>query len=583
MKKNNKTFSRCFALAKPHMKTIILVSILSIIIDIISIAKPYLIKILIDDFLSLGLFEKGLVSTSVIGAIYILLVVIGNVLDLFSITKTNIMGENILFDLRNRIFDYTQKANVSFHDRVPAGTLYVRMINDVDDLSNLFKEVIATFFKDILSIVTTLIIMLIFSIKLSMYAFIVIPFVAITTVGLTKIINYIYEKSKVVRTQINTFFAESIYGAKLIKIFNIQKEKEDDLRKMNKKFFYVKFPSSIFEALFPSSMMLFENIAKSIIIYVAIKHIFGLTVGIGEIYIFITYIKNLFDPINRIIENTETIQEATVSINKIFDILDHEEYLEDLESGKELKKLKGKLEFKNVWFSYDGKDNWILKDISFTINPGETIALVGKTGSGKTTITNLVNRFYDVTKGEILLDGKNINEYSKKSLRNHVGTVLQDPFIFARSIKDNIALAKDISDKELQLAISRSEADSFIKDLPHGIDEVAKERGESFSAGEKQLLAFARIFAHNPDIFILDEATANIDTNTENIIQKSIDILSKEKTAIFIAHRLSTIVNVDKILVLDQGKIIEEGTHKELLEKGGYYSKLYNSFYESLG
>ena len=583
MKTKNKTIARCISLAKPHLKTIILVSILSIVIDIISIAKPYLIKVLIDDYLTLGIFEKGIVSVSLIGAIYILLVVIGNILDLFSITKTNVMGENILFSLRNRIFDYTQKANISFHDKVPAGTLYVRMINDVDDLSNLFKEVVATLFRDVLSIITTIVIMLIFSIKLSMYAFIVIPFVSITAVVLTKIINKIYENAKHIRTQINTFLAESIYGAKLIKIFNIQKEKEDDLRVLNKKFFWAKYPSAVFEALFPSTMMLFENIAKSIIIYVSIKHIFGLTVDIGEIYIFITYIKNLFDPINRIIENTETIQEAAVSINKIFDIIDHTEYLEDLNSGKELSKVKGKLEFKHVWFSYGENSHWILKDISFTINPGETIALVGKTGSGKTTITNLVNKFYDVSKGEILLDGININEYSKKSLRSHVGTVLQDPFIFARSIKDNITLDKDISEEELNLAIKRSETDSFIKDLPNGINEVAKERGESFSAGEKQLLAFARIFAHNPDIFILDEATANIDTNTENIIQKSIDILSKEKTAIFIAHRLSTIVNVDKILVLDDGRIIEEGTHQELLSKGGYYSKLYSSFYESLG
>ena len=241
-----------------------------------------------------------------------------------------------------------------------------------------------------------------------------------------------------------------------------------------------------------------------------------------------------------------------------------------------------KIEFKNVWFAYE-ENNWILKDISFTIEPGETIALVGKTGSGKTTITNLVNRFYDVQKGEILLDGVNIKDINKRDLRRHIGTVLQDPFIFATTIKENIKLNKKISDEDINKAIKMASATDFIDSLPNKINEISKERGDSYSAGQKQLLAFARIFAHNPDIFILDEATANIDTYTENLIQKSIDILSSQKTAIFIAHRLSTIVNVDKIIVLDNGQIIEQGNHEELLKNDGYYAKLYNSYYESLG
>lgn len=292
--------------------------------------------------------------------------------------------------------------------------------------------------------------------------------------------------------------------------------------------------------------------------------------------------KSLFEPINRTIDSIEIVQEAFVSINKIYDILDEKEFLEDFESGIEPEKIVGKIEFKHVWFAYND-ENWILKDISFTIEPGETIALVGKTGSGKTTITNLVNRFYEIQKGEILLDGINIKDINIRYLRRHIGTVLQDPFIFARSIKDNIKLNKKISNEEIENAIKMASADEFINNLPNGIEEISKERGESFSAGQKQLLAFSRIFAHNPDIFILDEATANIDTYTESLIQKSIDILSAQKTAIFIAHRLSTIVNVDKIIVLNNGSIIEQGNHNELLNLDGYYAKLYNSYYESLG
>lgn len=247
-----------------------------------------------------------------------------------------------------------------------------------------------------------------------------------------------------------------------------------------------------------------------------------------------------------------------------------------------LKEVKGKIEFKNVWFSYDN-ENWVLKNVSFTINPGESIAFVGRTGSGKTTITNLINRFYEIQKGEILIDGINIKDINIRSLRQHIGIILQDPFIFAKSIKDNIRLNQPLDDYQVEKAIELSSASEFVNSLPEGMEEISKERGNSYSAGQKQLLAFARIFAHNPDIFILDEATANIDTYTESLIQKSIDKISSEKTSIFIAHRLSTIVNVDKIIVLSNGEIVEEGCHAELVNSGGYYSKLYNSYYESLG
>lgn len=578
----NKTFSRWCKIAKPHIKTIFLVSILAIIIDLLEISKPYLVKIVIDDFLSQNIFNKGLITITTIGITYLVIVVLGNILDFFTRTKTNIMGEEILFTIRNKLYKYTQNANIQFHDKTPAGKLFARITNDVEDISALFKDVITTIFKDIFSIVATVLIMIYFSIKLSFLTFIIIPFVIITSVILTIVLNKFYDMSKIIRTNLNTFLAESIYGVKLIKIFNIQKEKQEECEDLTEKFFKARMPINIYTGLFPGLMSLFENIAITIILVTSINHWFGISVEVGSIYIFVSYIKSLFEPINRTIDNIEIVQEAIVSMNKIYDILEQTEYLEDFESGIQLEKVKGKIEFKHVWFAYE-KENWVLKDINFTINPGETIALVGKTGSGKTTITNLLNRFYDIQKGEILLDGLNIQEINKRSLRKHIGTVLQDPFIFARTIKDNIKLNKKISEEDIIKAIKLSSADEFVYSLPNGLNQISKERGDSYSAGQKQLLAFARIFAHNPDIFILDEATANIDTYTENLIQKSIEILSAQKTAIFIAHRLSTIVNVDKIIVLNNGKIIEQGNHKELLKKGGYYSKLYNSYYENLG
>lgn len=578
----NKTLKRCYNIAKPHLKTIILVSLSSILITLLELSKPYLVKTVIDDFLSLSTFSKGFITINIIGAAYLFIVILGNILEFITKLKTNVMGEEILYTLRNKIFKYTQDANIKFHDKTPAGKLFVRITNDVEDISALFKDVIATIFKDVISIIAIVGVMLYFNFKLSLLSLTVVPFVIFTSVILTIILNKIYDTSKIIRTNLNTFLAESIYGAKLIKIFNIQKEKEEECENLTQEFLEKRLPSAIFEGLFPGIMKLFENLAITIIIMVSINNWFGIFIEVGYIYIFVSYIKSLFEPITRTIDNIEIVQEAIVSINKIYDIIEKTEFLEDFDSGIELKNVTGKLEFKNVWFAYEG-DNWVLKDISFTINPGETIALVGKTGSGKTTITNLVNRFYDIQKGEILLDGVNIKEINKRSLRRHIGTVLQDPFIFARSIKDNIKLNKKISDKAISTAIEMASANEFVNNLPNGLEEISKERGESYSAGQKQLLAFARIFAHNPDIFILDEATANIDTYTENLIQKSINVLSAEKTAIFIAHRLSTIVNVDKIIVLNNGEIIEQGNHEELLKTGGYYSKLYNSYYECLG
>lgn len=579
---NKKTINRLKDIIKPHLKTIIIVSIFALIIDLLEITKPYLVKVVIDKFLSNGIEKKGFITINLIGIIYLIIVVFGNILDFITRMKTNKMGEDVLFEIRNKIYKYSQNANINFHDKMPAGKLYVRITNDVEDISSFFKDVITTVFRDVFSIIAIISVMIYFSFKLSILTLTIIPFVIIFSIVLTKILNGIYNASKVVRTNLNTFLAESIYGVKLIKIFNIQKEKEEECKKLTKEFMDVRAPSAIYEGIFPGLMSLFENIAITIIVLVAINNFFGIIVEVGAIYIFVSYVRALFEPITRIIDNIEVVQEAIVSIDKIYDILDETEYLEDFESGQKLNKVKGRLEFKNVWFAYEG-EKWILKNISFVIEPGETIAIVGRTGSGKTTITNLVNRFYENQKGEILLDGVNIKEINKKELRKRVGTVLQDSFIFGRSIKDNIKLSKKISDKEILDAISLASADEFIDSLPNGINEISKERGESYSAGQKQLLAFARIFAHNPDIFILDEATANIDTYTETLIQKSIEKLSKEKTAIFIAHRLATIVNVDKIIVLNNGEIIEEGNHETLLEKNGYYSKLYNSYYESLG
>lgn len=587
----NKTWRRIKDMMKPHMKTIIIVTILAIFIDIIALTKPYLVRTVIDEFLNKGTsIQKNInilgitfenISITIIAIIYIGMVLLENFLEYFNSTRTSMLGENVVFEIRNKLYSYMEKANISFHDKVPSGTLFVRIISDSEDILALFSEVITTFVKDILIILGLLVVMCILSYKLASVSLIIIPLIVISSWILTKILNKIYAAVKDVRTKLNIFFAESIYGIKLIKIFNRQKEKQEECENITEEFRRTIKPMGFYQGLLPAIMSLIENLGVAIIVWFVTFKITGEDLDVGIVYMFITYLKNLFDPINRIIENIEIVEEAVTSIDKIYEIIEKDELVENFDNGQKIERLKGKIEFKNVWFAYEG-ENWILKDVSFVIEPGQSVALVGKTGSGKTTITNLINRFYTIQKGEILIDGINIYDINLTDLRRNIGTILQDPFIFAKSIKDNVKLFNNIDDSKIEESIELSSASKFVNSLEHGIDEIAKERGSSFSAGEKQLLAFARIFALNPSVFILDEATANIDTTTEQLVQKSVDKLSADKTSIFIAHRLATIVNVDKIIVLSNGEIVEQGNHEQLVKSGGYYSKLYKAYYNSL-
>lgn len=576
-----KTIERFKKMVKPYKKTILIVTLMALFIDICELVKPYLLEQVMDKYLPEKLYIYNNISFTTIAVIYILIVIIGNIVDYINRITTNNMGEKVMYNLRNQLYKYIEKSNVTFHDKTPSGKLYVRVTSDTEDVYALFSEVITTFPKDIIIILGLLTMMIYMSIQLSAINILIIPLLLVVTITISKILKKIFNRSKEYRTVLNTFLAESIYGIKLIKIFNRQKEKQEECEENTKNFRNSLKNIGSFYGLLPGLIDLIENIGISLIVLFCANKWLGVNLEVGVIYLFITYLRKVFEPIDRIIENVEIVQDATSSIDKIYEILEHEEYLEDYDSGIELKDVKGKIEFKNVWFAYED-ENWILKDVSFTINPGESIALVGKTGSGKTTITNLINRFYKIQKGEILLDGVNINDINLKSLRKNIGTILQDPFIFAKSLKDNIKLYSDVSDERINEAVKLASATDFINSQNNGINEISAERGNSYSAGQKQLIAFARIFAQNPSIFILDEATANIDTTTEELIQKSVDKISAEKTSIFIAHRLSTIVNVDKIIVLNKGKILEQGNHSELLQKDGYYAKLYNAYYNSL-
>lgn len=576
-----KTLKRFKIMVKPYKKTIIIVTLMALFIDVCELVKPFLLEQVMDKYLPDKLYVYNGISIAAIVAFYIIIVIIGNIVDYINRITTNNMGEKVMYNLRNQLYKYIEKANVSFHDKTPSGKLYVRVTSDTEDVYALFSEVITTFPKDLIIIIGLLVMMVYISFQLATINILIIPLLLIVTITISKMLRKIFSRSKEFRTVLNTFLAESIYGIKLIKIFNRQKEKQEECEKNTKNHRESLKNIGILYGILPGMMNLIENIGISLIVLFCANKWLRINLDVGIVYLFITYLRKIFEPIDRIIENVEIVQDATSSIDKIYEILEHDEYLEDYDSGIKLEKVRGKIEFRNVWFAYEA-ENWILKDVSFTINPGESIALVGKTGSGKTTITNLINRFYTIQKGEILLDDININDINLKSLRKSIGTILQDPFIFAKSIKDNIKLYSNTSDEKIGEAVKLASATDFINSQNNGINEIAAERGNSYSAGQKQLIAFARIFAQDPLIFILDEATANIDTTTEELIQKSVDKISAKKTSIFIAHRLSTIVNVDKIIVLNKGKILEQGSHNELLQKDGYYAKLYNAYYNSL-
>lgn len=581
-KMKTKTLSRFKKMIKPYWKVIIVVTILSIIIDLAELVKPYIIQQIIDNFLreKNNIFNNITIDQMVI--FYVLLVIFGNVIDYINRCVSYNLGESVVYNLRLKLFKFIEKANLTFHDKTPSGKLYVRVTSDTEDVYSLFTDVITTLPKDLILIFSLIGMMIYLSVKLSIINVFMIIFLVFTTVIITKQMNKIFSDSKNKRTKLNTFLAESIYGVKLIKIFNRQKIKQKECEKNTKDYTDATIKLAYFWGTLPGIINLIENLSISAVVLFCVYKIWGINLEIGIIYLFISYLRKLIDPIDRIIENMEVVTDAFSSIDKIYDILDQEKDLENFDSGIILKDVKGKIEFKNVWFAYE-KEDWILKDVSFTINPGESAALVGKTGSGKTTITALISRFYKIQKGEILLDGININDINLISLRSNIGTILQDPFIFARSMKDNIKMYSEITDETVDESVKLASAENFVKSLPNGIEEVSMERGNSYSAGQKQLIAFARIFAKNPSIFILDEATANIDTITEELIQKSVDKLLSNKTSICIAHRLATIVNVDKIIVLDKGRIIEQGNHNDLLKNDGYYARLYNSYYLSLG
>lgn len=568
-----KNLIRLLKLALPYTRSIILAAFCVIMVNIAQLIKPYILKVIIDDFLIKKMPQSGLHSINFLSFSYFAAVISGGFFSVCQINLINRAGQNIMNSLRGKVFKTIQLLSLSYLDKISSGKLITRATNDVEALSEMYTDVIINLFSDVFLLLGIIYTMLSLNIKLSLIAFSVVPVMFFIVFMMKKKIKNNFKNMKMLIGRINGFMAENISGMKIIQIFQGEREKRNEFLAINNAYFKTTLFQVRLNSILRPAADVFQSLAVALLIWYGMAKIGSSTLEIGVLYAFTTYIKQFFAPISDLADNYTTIESALVSADRIFELLDQEPDLEDLDRGMELSSIKGDIEFKNVWFAYDNT-NWILKDVSFKIKKGETIAFVGETGAGKTTIISLLCGFYQIQKGEITLDGININKIRKRDLRNHIALVLQDVFLFSGTIKNNIALNQNVDIEKIDEALKTSYAYDFVYSLPDNISHNVMERGNTLSSGERQLLSFARAIVRDPSIFILDEATSNIDTHTEVLIQKAIENVTKSRTTIVIAHRLSTIRKSDNIIVLKNGKVIESGNHIELVNRNGYYKKM---------
>lgn len=482
---------------------------------------------------------------------------------------------SIVRDIRRDAFANMEKLGMSYFDKTPAGSIVSRLTNDTETISEMFSGILSSFISAVFIFLTTLYTMLVLDFRLTALVLLFLPLIFLLVNLYRKKSVKIIEKTRSLLSDINSKLAENIEGIRIIQAFNQEKRLQSEFDEINQEHLVYAYRSVALDALFlRPAMSLLKLLGYAVLMaYFGYR---GLYLGItaGTMYAFIQYINRLFDPLIEVTQNFSTLQTSMVSAGRVFALIDERTY-EPLQENGQAKVKEGNIRFEHVCFSYDGKHP-ILDDISFSVNKGETIAFVGHTGSGKSSIINVLMRFYEFQSGRVLLDDVDIRDYSQEELRKNIGLVLQEPFLYHGTVKSNIAMYQEISDEQVQAAAAFVDADSFIQELPQGYDAPVSERGSSFSTGQRQLLAFARTVASQPKILILDEATANIDSETESLVQASLAKMRQGRTTIAIAHRLSTIQDANCIYVLDKGRIIESGTHEELLALGGTYHKMYS-------
>ena len=514
---------------------------------------------------------KGILKA---GILFLLLLFSGFFLNLADTWLLQKMGQQIVYKLREETFTHIHSLSLSFFNTTPVGKLVTRVSNDTEAVNELFSTILVKLFKNVVKIIGYAVVMLSINVKMAGISFLLLPLVAILTFVFRHLSRKAYQITRNKITELNTFLSEHISGMKLIQIFAREKEKYSEFEGKSMELYRANFREIMTFAIFRPSIYLVSVIAMILVIRTGSLSVLNGSLSLGTLFVFITYISSFFEPIQELSEQLGTLQSSIASAEKIFSVLDVKPEIVSPADPTPVNIL-GEIEFRHVWFAYE-EENYILKDVSFVIQPGEKAAFVGATGAGKSTILNLIGRYFDIQKGQILIDGIDIHEIDLDVLRGAIGQVQQDVFIFTGDIKSNISLNNEaISPDDVRRAAEIVNADPFIQKLPHGYDEPVTERGSTLSAGQRQLLSFARTLAYDPKILVLDEATANIDTETETLITQALARLMDGRTTIMVAHRLSTIQHADKIIVMHHGEIKESGTHQELLAKDGLYKKLY--------
>lgn len=562
---------RLVAYMKPYAHWVILALLLVLGLTAFDLYRPMLVGDAIDTFGANGDYDV-IIATAIKYAVVLALSFAFNIAQTWILQKT---GQNIILQMRKDLYRHIQSLGSRYFDITPVGKLVTRVTNDVEALNEMYSGILVQLFRNIVKIVGLAGVMLVLDVRLAAISFVLMPLVIGLTVLCQKIARNIYRLYRTRLTDINTFLSEHLSGMKIIQIFGRQERKFEEFHDKNTKLYKAFYREMLMYAVFRPLIYILSILSLMIVLWFGSRNVFDEIISVGTLYIFSNYIRSFFDPIQELAEQFSTLQSSIASAEKIFTVMDEDEFIPEVENPKQPDKITGKIEFDHVWFAYDG-ENYVLKDVSFVINPGEKVAFVGATGAGKSSILNLIGRYYDIQKGHIYIDGIDIRQLSKKQLRSAIGQMQQDVFIFEGDVAYNIRLNDDdITDAQVKAAAEYVNASHFIEKLPQGYHEPVTERGATFSAGERQLLSFARTLAHNPSILVMDEATANIDTETEILIQEALEKLMDGRTTIMVAHRLSTIQHADCIMVMHKGRICERGTHRELLEQDGIYRKLY--------